>query len=83
MAAEVDNLDFGDYSGSVLEYFGYLENYAVVPECFMSLQTEIDDSMRAVLVDWIVSVHRMFDLVQETLFITIQILDKYISVNFN
>ena len=49
-------------------------NYALIME-----QKDINENMRAILVDWIVDVHGKFNLKQETLFITVNILDRYLS----
>ena len=35
--------------------------------------------MRAILVDWLLEVHSKFKLQEETLFITISIIDHYLS----
>ena len=35
--------------------------------------------MRAVLVDWLIEVHSQFKLLQETLYITIYIIDRYLQ----
>ena len=45
----------------------------------MSKQNDINEQMRAVLVDWIVEVHHNFDLNKETLFQAIWIIDTYLS----
>ncbi len=45
----------------------------------MSRQVEINDKMRAILVDWLIEVHSKFKLQKETLFITITIIDRYLS----
>lgn len=42
-------------------------------------QTEINDKMRAILVDWLIEVHSKFKLVKETLFISISIIDRYLE----
>jgi hypothetical protein len=36
--------------------------------------------MRAILVDWIIEVHLKFKLLPETLFITINLIDRYLSI---
>ncbi len=36
--------------------------------------------MRAILVDWIIEVHLKFKLLPETLFITINLIDRYLSL---
>lgn len=39
-------------------------------------QAEITEKMRSILFDWIVDVHFKFKLQTQTLFITIQIIDR-------
>uniref|UniRef100_A0A3Q3AL12 G2/mitotic-specific cyclin-B2 n=2 Tax=Kryptolebias marmoratus TaxID=37003 RepID=A0A3Q3AL12_KRYMA len=41
---------------------------------------EITASMRALLVDWLVQVHAKFQLLQETLYLTVAILDRFLQV---
>ena len=43
------------------------------------IQTDINEKMRAILLDWLVEVHIKFNLLTETLFITINLIDKYLS----
>lgn len=45
----------------------------------MSLQPEINDKMRAILVDWLVEVHFKFRLATETLYIAVRIIDRYLE----
>lgn len=51
-----------------------------VKKLHLQLQPEITGKMRAVLVDWLVQVHLRFHLLQETLYMTISILDRYLQV---
>jgi hypothetical protein len=46
---------------------------------YMNLQTDINEKMRAILVDWIIDVHFKFKLTPETLFLTIYLIDRYLS----
>ena len=46
---------------------------------YMDNQAEIQWSMRAVLMDWIVQVHHRFNLLPETLFLTINYIDRFLS----
>ena len=39
--------------------------------------------MRAILVDWLVQVNDKFRLLQETLFLTVSLLDRYLAVSVN
>lgn len=46
---------------------------------YMAGQTEINDKMRAILIDWLIEVHYKFKLQPETLFITVRIIDRYLE----
>jgi len=47
---------------------------------YMDIQTEIRWSMRSVLMDWLVQVHHRFALLPETLFLTVNYIDRFLSV---
>merc|ERR1711957_224546 len=42
-------------------------------------QTQVSKKVRCTLVDWVVEVHRKFKLKQETLFLAVNILDRFLS----
>ena len=46
---------------------------------YLAGQTEILPKMRSVLIDWLVGVHLQFHLLQESLYTTVAILDRYIQ----
>ena len=48
---------------------------------YMSRQNEINEKMRSILVDWIIDVHFKFGFTDETLFMTVSIIDRYLSVS--
>ena len=45
----------------------------------MKVQVEINPKMRAILIDWLVSVHERFKLVPETIFLATNIVDRFLS----
>jgi len=47
---------------------------------YMAGQADINVKMRAILLDWLVEVHMKFQLRPETLFLTVNIIDRYLSV---
>ena len=47
---------------------------------YMKKQTEINEQMRSILVDWIIDIHCKFGFTDETLFMTILSIDRYLSV---
>lgn len=67
-----------EYKENVENYIFYLEKrFGVGPEFLHGL--EITPKMRAILVDWLIQVHMRFHLLPETLFLTINILDRYLA----
>lgn len=46
---------------------------------FMNNQTDINEKMRGILIDWIVEVHLKFKLLPETLFITVNLIDRFLE----
>lgn len=46
---------------------------------YMTRYTEINDKMRAILVDWLIEVHYKFKLLPETLFITVKVIDRFLE----
>ena len=45
----------------------------------MGIQTDINDKMRAILIDWLVEVHLKFKLMPETLFLTHNLIDRFLA----
>ena len=41
------------------------------------LMTNVSDSMRQILVDWLVDVHQSFELKEQTLYLTLAYLNAY------
>lgn len=50
-----------------------------VRPCYMR-GYDINGRMRALLVDWLIQVHSRFQLLQETLYMTVAILDRFLQV---
>lgn len=55
------------------------QRYAVDPN-YLDRQTDLNAKMRAILVDWLTEVHHRFDLMQETLYLTVHLVDRYLSL---
>ena len=83
-----NNQDNISYAGEYLEeiYMNLLleENQSTLKPKYgyMANQPEINEIMRAILVDWIIDVHLRFNLRQDTLFMTIWLIDTYLSFAF-
>lgn len=50
------------------------------PHDYIDSQPEINEQMRAILVDWLVEVHTKFELSPETFYLTINIVDRFLAV---
>lgn len=44
------------------------------------MPTEVKDTSRAFLVEWIIDVHRKFRLLPETLYVTVFLIDRFLSL---
>ncbi len=47
---------------------------------YMKRQQDINENVRAILVDWLISVHAKFKLLPETLYLTVNLIDRYLSL---
>ena len=45
----------------------------------MANQKDVNEKMRAILIDWLVDVHSKFKLVNETMFLTVNLIDRYLG----
>ena len=45
----------------------------------MDLQDDINERMRSILIDWLVEVHLKFKLVPESLYLTVNLIDRYLE----
>ncbi|KAK1274176.1 Cyclin-B2-2 [Acorus gramineus] len=46
---------------------------------YISIQYDINEKMRAILVDWLVEVHYKFELMDENLFLTVNLIDRFLE----
>lgn len=69
-----------EYAGEIFDYIKDAEFDTIAHGGYMeSIQTDISDKMRAVLVDWLIEVHLKFKLLPETLFLTVNLIDRYLE----
>ena len=79
-----DNNNNGEYLEEIYLNLLLEEKQATIkPQIgYMNNQNEINEIMRAILIDWIIDIHLRFNLRQETLFMTIWLIDTYLSYAF-
>ena len=69
-----------DYFDEIYKYLKSIENSDLPKENYMrNVQKDINEKMRKILLDWLIDVHAKFKLRTETLFLTINIIDRYLS----
>jgi len=85
---QVDNIDERDtndplcaseYVSGMYEYFRLKEHSTSVRPHYMERQPHINEKMRSILTDWLVEVHLKFKLVPETLYLTINLIDRFLE----
>jgi hypothetical protein len=79
-AEDIDNPQLvTEYVNEIYSYLRSVESAQFVKTDYLEGQTEILPKMRAVLIDWLVGVHLQFHLLQETLYTTVAILDRFLQ----
>ncbi|KAK7597724.1 hypothetical protein V9T40_009949 [Parthenolecanium corni] len=68
------------YAMEIFDYLKSRESHFPILD-YMHRQPHIDRRMRAMLVDWLVEVQENFELNHETLYLSIKLLDSYLSHN--
>lgn len=69
-----------EYADDIFDYIRKVETQMSPDPHYMARQNEIHWPMRAILVDWLVQVHHRFGLLPETLYLTINYIDRFLSV---
>ncbi|EPY50607.1 cyclin Cig1 [Schizosaccharomyces cryophilus OY26] len=69
-----------DYETDIFQYMHELEMNLAPSPSYMSIQQEIDWPTRHLLIDWIIQVHHYFRLLPETLYLTVNLVDRFLSI---
>ncbi|XP_056134763.1 G2/mitotic-specific cyclin-B2 [Lampris incognitus] len=69
-----------EYVKDIYVYLRSLEEQQAVRPKYMQ-GYEITERMRALLIDWLIQVHSRFQLLQETLYLTVAVLDRFLQVH--
>ncbi|KAL2230959.1 G2/mitotic-specific cyclin-1-like [Sesamum indicum] len=78
-AADVNNdLAVVEYVDEIYKFYKSVENDGRVHD-YMDSQPEINEKMRAILIDWLIQVHHKFELNPETLYLTVNVVDRYLA----
>ncbi|CAN6223805.1 unnamed protein product [Urochloa humidicola] len=84
-APDIDSCDAGnslavvEYVDEIYRFYRRTEGSSCVPTNYMSSQTDINEKMRGILIDWLIEVHYKLELLEETLFLTVNIIDRFLA----
>ncbi|RRT64678.1 hypothetical protein B296_00028527 [Ensete ventricosum] len=68
-----------EYVEDIYSFYRQTEVTSCVSPDYMSQQFDINEKMRAILIDWLIEVHYKFELMEETLFLTVNIIDRFLA----
>lgn len=74
-----DPLMVAEYVVEIFEYLRELETSTMPNPHYMDHQESLRWDLRGVLVDWLIEVHTRFHLVPETIFLAVNIVDRFLS----
>ena len=74
-----DPLMVAEYVVEIFDYLKVLEEATMPNPDYMEHQDHLEWHLRGVLVDWLVEVHTRFHLLPETIFLAINIIDRFLS----
>nr|ODN98834.1 cyclin [Cryptococcus depauperatus CBS 7855] len=80
---EVDAFDttmVAEYAEEIFCHMEALEETAMPNPRYMDFQTEIEWTMRTTLIDWLLQVHLRYHMLPETLWIAVNIVDRFLSI---
>lgn len=76
---EDDPLMVAEYAYEIFEYLRELEINTIPNPNYMDHQDEVHWKTRGILIDWLIEVHTRFHLLPETLFLAVNIIDRFLS----
>ncbi|CAH2060711.1 unnamed protein product [Thlaspi arvense] len=69
-----------EYVDDIFKFYKAVEEEEGRIRDYMGSQPEINVKMRSILIDWLINVHRKFELMPETLYLAINLIDRFLSL---
>ncbi|GAY49248.1 hypothetical protein CUMW_117780 [Citrus unshiu] len=69
-----------EYIDDIYNFYKKAESSGYVPPNYMAQQFDINERMRGILIDWLIEVHYKFELMEETLYLTVNLIDRFLTV---
>lgn len=74
-----DPLMVAEYVSEIFDYLKVLEESTMPNPDYMDHQENLEWQLRGVLIDWLIEVHTRFHLLPETIFLAVNIIDRFLS----
>ena len=71
--------ELAEYAEEIYHYLQKIETDHIAKHGYMKNQPELNEKMRTVLIDWMIEVHLKFKLLPETLYLAVNLLDRYLD----
>jgi len=68
-----------EYVNEIFDYMKELEKTTMPNPKYMDHQEKLSWKMRTVLIDWLIDIHNQFRLLPETLYLAVNIVDRFLS----
>ncbi|WWC63182.1 uncharacterized protein I303_105782 [Kwoniella dejecticola CBS 10117] len=75
-----DTTMVAEYADEIFGHMEVLEESVMPNPRYMDFQTEIEWTMRTTLIDWLLQVHLRYHMLPETLWIAVNLVDRFLSV---
>ncbi|KAG9146482.1 hypothetical protein Leryth_011772 [Lithospermum erythrorhizon] len=69
-----------EYIDDLHVYYMKAESSSCVEPEYMTKQFDINERMRGILIDWLIEVHYKFELMDETLYLTVNLIDRFLAI---
>jgi hypothetical protein len=79
IANELSRLACDEYLEDIMQHVRHMEDETLADANLIDMQREIQWFMRPYLIDFLIEAHAAFSLLPETLFLTVNLLDRYCS----
>ncbi|CAN7021001.1 unnamed protein product [Brassica rapa subsp. trilocularis] len=76
---ESNQLEVAEYVDDIYQFYWTAEALNPALGYYLSTQTKVSPVTRGILINWLIEVHSKFDLMHETLYLTMNLLDRYLS----
>ena len=68
-----------EYAQDIFDYMACMERESMANPSYMDFQDEVQWHMRATLIDWLLQVHMRYHMLPETLWIAVNLIDRFLS----